>query len=266
MKSNRTIRLGRRAAGLALGLGLVIGGFAKPAAAVPPPERDWDLSVNVYGWLTEARLSVDGNVEGGYPGQQFTQYFNDDLIDAFNDWDGGGGGDIAFRYHRFVGRLEGAWVQSDFNSDGWLTNSFADAKFGFRVLDIRRPWSGDESMENAPRASVDLLVGARYRYMDIDVDVPNLVRDARQDWVDGIIGISSSVGLFPNLTLEMVADVGGFNIGSSSQLTYNLNPRLNYRAFDHFNIFVGYKHLKDEREGAKDVTLSGPQAGIGYSF
>jgi hypothetical protein len=232
---------------------------------VPPPEREWDLDVNIYGWLTAARLTVEGNVPGGFPGQRYTQYFDDDLGDAFSDWDGGGGGDIAFRYHRFVGRLDGAWVQSDFSDDGWLTNSIADLKVGFRVLDIRRPWSSDDSQYNAPRANLDLLIGARYRYMDIDVDAP-LIIDPSRDWVDGVVGFSSSVGLLPNLTLSMTADIGGFGIGSSSDLTYSLNPRLNYRAFDHFNFFVGYKHLYDDRGSDRDVMLTGPQVGIGYSF
>lgn len=253
-----------RVACAAASLVLLVAGAGN---AEPPPPRNWDLMVNLYGWIPASDLDVAGDIDGG----DFSRHYDKDLGDAFGDVDGGGGGDVSFRYGRLVGMFDGAWAQVDENSDGWFTNLVLDGKLGFRVLDLNPPLSSPDASD-AHRFTLDLLAGARYRVSETNVDADTRlgvgVRRWHDDWnwVDPVVGVGFSVGLLPNLSFSTVADVGGFDIGNSSHLTWSVNPRLSYRAWDHLNLFLGWKHLQEDHDGNLDLMLSGPQAGIGYAF
>lgn len=241
-------------------------GLTGVAFAEPPPERELDLGIGAYGCVPAVDLEVEGRHR--ITGDEFTRHFGKDLGDAFGDWDGGGGGYVDFRYRRFVALVDGAWVQSDFNSDGYNTSTIVDAKIGFRVLDVERPWSTTTGLD-APRLHLDLLAGARFHNSEIDVDDSSghvLDYDQHRDWLDPVVGLRWGVELIPNLSLGTVADIGGFDIGNASHLTWSVTPRLTYTAWDHFDLFVGWRHLSDDHDSEREVDLSGPQAGLGYRF
>jgi hypothetical protein len=251
-----------RHAGLtaAIFLGLVT------AAIAEPPPRQWDLGMGIYGWVPAADLKVGGRDR--VTGDRFSRNFHKDLGDAFEDWDGGGGGYLDFRYARFVALLDAVWVQSDYNSDGYQTSTLVDAKVGFRVLDTERPFS-QATANDAPRLYADLLVGARFHDHNANVDdTPDgsLSYDQHRDWWNPVVGMRWSADLTRNLSLGLVGDVGGFDIGNASSLTWSVQPRLNYRAWEHLDLFVGWRHLYDDRDREREVGLSGPQAGLGYRF
>jgi len=241
-------------------------GVVGVAAAEPPPEREWDLGIGAYGWLTAAELYVEGS--NRFTGDSFSRNFHKDLSDAFEDADGGGGGYVDFRWRRFVGLVDAAWVQSDYNGDGWQTSTLVDAKVGYRVLDVERPFSNATGLD-APRLHLDLMVGGRFHNSDANVDDVRgkpLDYDQHRDWINPVVGLRWRTELVRNLTLGAVFDIGGFDIGNASHLTYSLNPRLNYRAWDHLDLFIGWRRLVDEHDGEREVGLNGPQAGLGYSF
>ena len=248
----------------AVSLLLAITGVAK---AVPPPPRDWDLAIDLYGWIAASDLELRGTAFGG----EFANHYDKGLGSAFEDLDGGGGGDIMFRWKRLVAMFDGAWVQSDENSDGWFTNTIVDGKIGVRILDLNPPRSSVPSPDDGHHFTLDLLGGARYRNAETNVDInlngfgPQRFHDDR-DWVDPVVGLGMSVGLLPNLTFSTVADIGGFDVGNSSHLTWSVNPRITYKAWGHLNLFLGWKYLQENHDHHIDIMLNGPQAGIGYSF
>ncbi|MEB2344291.1 MAG: hypothetical protein OZ948_06080 [Deltaproteobacteria bacterium] len=246
--------------------GLVAAGsllLAATARAEPPPEREWDLGIGGYGWLTAAEMEVEGTHR--FTGERSTRNFHKDLGDAFEDADGGFGGYIDGRYQRFVGLVDGSWVQSDYNSNGWQTSTIVDAKLGYRVLDVVRPFSRSTGLD-APRLHVDLMAGARFHESNANADDHDLRYDQSRNWFSPLVGLRWRVELVPNLTLGATADIGGFDIGDASHLTWSVNPRLDYRAWEHVDFFVGWKRLSDDHDGEREVDLNGPQAGIGYRF
>lgn len=257
-KTSRWAAIGATTASLLLA-------FAGAATAEPPPARNWDLGINLYGWIPATDLEVDGTI--GDVG--FSRNYDKGLGDALEDLDGGGGGDISFRYMRFVGMVDGAWVQTDENSDGWFTNAIVDGRLGVRVLDLNPPVS-TATAGDARHVTLDLLAGARYRRAETNVDGDSRVGVVRWHddrwWVDPTVGLAFSVDLWPNLSFSTVADIGGFDIGNSSHLTWSVNPRISYRAWEHLNLFVGWKYLQEDHDGNIDMMLNGPQAGIGYAF
>lgn len=262
---HRRTKTSRRAA-IGVTAASLVFAFAGVAAAEPPPPRIWDLNLNLYGWIPATDLEVDGTIGDS----AFSRNYDKGLGEAFDDLDGGAGMDMAFRLHRFVTMWDGAWVQSDENSDGWFTNTIVDGRIGVRVLDLNPPVSSASADDGERRVTLDLLGGARYRRAETNVDGDSRFGVRRwhddREWVDPTVGMAFSVELVPNLSLSTVADIGGFDIGNSSHLTWSVNPRLSYRAFEHLNLFVGWKYLQEDHDDDIEMMLNGPQAGIGYVF
>ena len=176
--SRNTWQVACAAAATAIALSL-----AGAATAEPPPPRNWDLMVNLYGWIPASNLEVKGEADG-------------------NDFGG-------------------AWAQIDENGDGWFTNTILDGKVGYRVLDMNPPLLNRDA-DHGRHITLDLLAGARYRNAEtnVDADTPTSVRRWHDnwEWVDPVVGVAWSVELLPNLYLGTVADIGGFDIGNASSL------------------------------------------------
>lgn len=274
--SDRFAASRRRLLGAALAFSLV----CPLAASAEPPPDNWDLMIYAYGWAPTVLADGEATIDG----ELVSPEFDTDFSDVFSNWDFGAGAGIDFRYWRFVLLLDGVWVQSEVDDDirgvgvdGHLTNVVADGKAGFRVLDRTTPW-GDAQALDAPRLFVDLLAGARYWFVKNDaMDLEgfpignNLNYQTDQDWVDPLVGARVVVGVLPTLSFSVVGDVGGFDIGNGSELTWMVQPMLNWQPFERVSFHAGYKHLRADRERPSsnkdfDFELSGPTVGLGFHF
>lgn len=254
--------------------GLALLGLAIPAVAEPPTQPDWEVALFGYGWLiaTETEFETElGTFEA-----------DKGIVDNLEDLELAAMLALDVRYRRFVLFLDGIWARSGDESavgagrlDGDVTLAYVDAKLGFRLLDATTPWADAQQLD-APRIVVDLLGGARYWYTRIELDgrfpnVPDRQFDASKDWVDPLVGARVGVGLLPTLNLSVVGDVGGFDIGNGSELSWMVMPTLNWRPGDRWSFHIGYKHIEADRERPStnrnlDVELSGPVVGIGIHF
>jgi hypothetical protein len=247
---------------------------AGPVGAEPPPPRDWDLALFGYGWLAASEASFE---------TEFGDFEADKSItDNLEDLEFAVMGALDARYRRFVLFFDGVWMKVGDESsvvngrvDGDVTMAYADTKAGFRLLDTTAPWA-DASQLDAPRVAFDLLGGARYWYTrgEIDAHFPNAPDrqfDKTKDWVDLLVGARIFVGLLPTLNFSVIGDVGGFDIGNSSELTWMVMPTLNWRPWERWSFHLGYKHVRADRERPStnrdlDVELTGPVAGVGFHF
>lgn len=265
------MRLGCMAASAAW---LALLGFGAPAAAEPPPPREWDLAIFGYGWLAASEAEFDtrlGEVE-----------VDASISDNLEDLELGAMAALDARYRRFVVFLDGVWTQIGDESsvargrvDADVTLSYADAKLGVRLLDRAAPWA-DAAQLDAPRLRFDLLGGARYWYTRLEVDgrfpnAPDRQDDRVKDWIDPLVGARIGIGILPTLNLAVIGDVGGFDLGNGSEWTWMVMPTLNWRPGERWSFHVGYKHVHADRERpstnrSSDFELTGPIAGVGLHF
>lgn len=267
----------RRFLSFPLALLVMSSGFAPGSAAEPPPPRDWEMALFTYLWAAGVEAEVEtrvGDVE-----------IDQDFVDILEDLELGGMALVDARWRRLVLVFDAVYTKVGDESDvlGGLTRAdvdltqlILDVKLGFRVLDVAAPW-GDGSALDGPRVRFDLLAGARYWYNSADVDLNGSFGgfgrhfSPSNDWVDPVAGVRVGVGITRGVGFSVVADVGGLDIGDSSEFTWMVMPSLNWRAWDRVSVHIGYKHLDAERKRPStnndvDYTMSGPFLGLGFHF
>ena len=118
------------------------------------------------------------------------------------------------------------------------------------------------------KSKLDLVAGARYIYMDVELDGAinsNKVKSDDSDYaLDGIVGFEGKVQLNDRWYASLYADAGT----GDSKLTWQAWPGVGY-TFENFDVVAGYRHLKwetDDGEAIDDVSFSGPMLGMKFYF
>ncbi|QDT53590.1 hypothetical protein Pan44_16120 [Caulifigura coniformis] len=128
--------------------------------------------------------------------------------------------------------------------------------------------------------TVDLLGGARYYQVENDLRITpaggaTVQADMTKDWVDLVVGARTEVAITSELSGFLRADFGGFGIGTSSDLAWNLTTGAEYAcsALPGSSLVLGYRILsidETQKSGANrfvyDVTLHGPFTAIAFRF
>jgi hypothetical protein len=124
----------------------------------------------------------------------------------------------------------------------------------------------------------DLLGGLRYWDHKVELDqtdpvgfAPSIARSA--NWVDAFIGGRIVLDVNDNVALWFRGDVGGFSIGSSSDLTWTLAAMLELDLSDTWSLVVGYRYVDVDRSTGSglgqfdfDYELHGPIIGATVRF
>jgi hypothetical protein len=120
----------------------------------------------------------------------------------------------------------------------------------------------------------DLTAGVRWNHLDAVIDlkapVPMRVEKSR-DWVDPVVGVVLRTPGKGRLHGTLVADVGGFGIGS--ELTWQVFPTVGVQVSKRLSIEAGYRFLDvdyETGEGAErfeyDMLYQGPVVGLTFRF
>jgi hypothetical protein len=118
------------------------------------------------------------------------------------------------------------------------------------------------------RTSLDLLAGARYFNLDLDLETEVGGRKTKysdsEDVLDGIIGAQVLFDISEKWYLSCYADVGT----GDSKLTWQVWPGVGYR-FENVDVVAGYRHLEWETDGGDtidDINFNGPMLGVKAYF
>ena len=144
-----------------------------------------------------------------------------------------------------------------------LVQYILELNAGYQIFDLDAPYSlvrGDEL-----RTRGELYAGARYLSMKPEIEIQVGAQRADignwESWVDGVVGARLAFDLSENVALGIQGDVGGFDVGQSSKLTWMQITSLSWRYSDSMTLALGYKFLDVEREVGDDtleLQLRGP--------
>ena len=117
--------------------------------------------------------------------------------------------------------------------------------------------------------NLDILGGARYLYMDVNLKF-NVLPDLGDDGsvINGVVGFRGNVQLDKNWNMPFYYDVGK----GDSELTYQAFAGVNY-SFSRFDLSAGYRYMKfkfDDDDEFGDVlnnlVVKGPMVGAKFWF
>jgi opacity protein-like surface antigen len=227
-------------------------------------ETGWSYSATVYGWFSGLDSSVDTPV-----GEVETKL---DFSDVWDKLDMAFFGSFEARHGRwgFIGDL----IYSDLGSK-------EDTPFGtlFKEAEVQTALTlftgyAVYRVSDTPQAQVDIGGGLRGNHLSIDVDLKgNLARDRSfsysESWVDPVIAARVRVPFSERWFGAAFADLGGFGIGDSSDLTWQAFAGVGYRFNDTWSTQLGYRYLSiDKTLDGNDVELDlyGPLLGVTARF
>jgi hypothetical protein len=192
--------------------------------------------------------------------------------------------------------------------DTKTTMVMVDLRGGWRVFNQptsilagrAEPEKGDER-----RFTIELTAGGRLWYLKADIDVSsppivipgfslqpttplppldlpdlqvpgttlagiNLDVDQSTWWVDPVVGFRTNVDATDRLSFTVLGDVGGFDLGASSQNTWQAMGMVGWRVSRGWTLRLAYRALSLRREGKSgpdmDVLMFGPLLGATYEF
>jgi hypothetical protein len=146
------------------------------------------------------------------------------------------------------------------------------------IVDFGASWAAARWGEAAQGKGgvFDLFFGGRFWSVDTELkaEIPSFAGELKVGetvaWVDPVVGARISADLTRKLTLVGRADIGGFDLGNASKLTWSASAFLGWHFTPLFSAYVGYKHLVIEREDDKanslDLAFSGPALGVAFTF
>lgn len=300
--------------------------IARPASALPPEDKDWEVQATLYGWMA----SIDAEVSAGGVSRDFEVDFKDILDDL--GW--AVMGNVEARWKRALvivdtlgmqvvsdvsdgprvrpyagpgGNVAGDLTLGGFDVHTRLTTWALDTKLGFRALSfpVVKLIGRNEQPDDRRHFDLDLFAGARYwnvtnkTGIEVDpatltvngtpaplpgildrigsrngVDFPgtfvNGVDRSRQetvDWVDPIVGARITADVTRRWSLFLLGDVGGWNVGNASDLTWQGMLGSRIQLTEHFGLQTGYRALGvDRNETFESTILHGPQIGMFVNF
>jgi hypothetical protein len=248
--------------------------------------KDWEFIIIPYAWLTG--LNGDITVRGR------TAEVDASFSDLFENLD------IAAMLHgevwwkrKFGVFVDSVYAKLSVDGDINLPNSGSVdidnttklflLEFGglYRAgtWDIGSPYNSFVQ-RSKPSVTLDLLAGGRYWYMKNELDIhgplgvlPSEI-DGDKDWFDFIVGGRVMLDFYKKLTFEVRTDIGGFGLGFSSDISWNIVSVIAYELpWYRITPLIGYRALYDDYSDGSgnnrfenNTWMHGPVIGVAFRF
>ena len=237
---------------------------ADPTAArnVPGKEQTWEFNVTPYLWLMgmDGDLRVDDttvDIDVGF--SDLEDNINWGLMFQAEAWKG----KLGFYVNPVISQLEVEAESAGGDVDVTTTMYLTDFGVYYRFL-------GERTKEGRLRIA-DASIGGRYFYLDNEIDFPVIADvDGSTDFIDLTVGGRYGMEVTDRLGFFLQGDIGGFDLGSSSQFAWNAIGLVFWNVGKHGRLLAGYRYLYADRDkgGSTGVEMAfeGPLLGYEFSF
>jgi hypothetical protein len=223
------------------------------------PGEKWEFHLQGYGWIAAMdTTSADGD--------EISLSF-EDIIENLDFVVMAGGG---ARKGLWSLNADLVYLNLGSSSDQSLNPLLVLDRVGLKSVIVTA--SGGYTVVDESEGHLDLLLGGRYLYIDVDLDIktaaplPPLGTELSADGsnIDGIIGVKGEYNFSEKVFLPFYADVGT----GESDLTWQVFGGIGYR-FETFEAVLGYRYLKwefDNNAALEDLAVGGPILGARFRF
>ncbi|MHC4525931.1 MAG: porin family protein [Planctomycetota bacterium] len=242
-------------------------------------ENGWKVSAAPYFWAP----SIDGDSTISGATAAIDLSFSD-IMDDFDVWG------ISNRVEAWKGDwgliFDGMYV--DMETEGELTDpppagevdvdiesGTADFALAYKLVDLPLEEGTSRKLMFSP------LGGLRYQYFKQEItlkaDHPlgpaGTTLGTSKDWVEPFVGAQFRYDLTEKLAVISRADIGGFGIGSASDLTWNFVIGMDWTFKDNMDLKFGYRVMDMDYSNGSGLDefgfngkLSGPIIGLNIHF
>jgi hypothetical protein len=247
------------------GLLLAGNGFAADDEVADDEANDWKFAVEGYLWAA----SVDYETREGT-----SSYVS--LRDLLDDLDIMGFGAVGARKGKFSLMADGVYIGI---SDSETISENTELGIPKQKLEVDLDgWistlAGGYTIVKSDTHFMDLIGGARYLHLELDLDVKlkTLDKKASADYSggvwNGIVGVRGQIDMAPQWYLNYYLDVGTGETSWTAQMLASVGYRM-----DVLDLIVGYRQTyyqfdKSDKFGkAMDhMSFQGPIVGLRYEF
>jgi len=239
--------------------------FCSPVNGATDDEWEWQISP--YFFLPAA--DVDSTVDGSTVGIDMS--FGD-ILDDFDVFA------FSIRTEAWKGKwgivFDGIWTDLDgeFGPDDMID---VDIKDG--IVDILAGYRIKTDASNGRGLIFDIMPGLRYHYMKqkikVDIPLPPPFPTANvggsEDWVEPVIGGRVVWPFAEKWSLVVRGDMGGFGIGSASDLTWSITGGVGFQFSEKWMLKLGYRYYDidySKGSGSNEFGLDGSLDGLYLGF
>lgn len=246
----------------------------------PSDSKKWQFEFTPYVWLPSVNADITvgaATVDVDIPFSDIWDNFDVfSLAGRFEAWKGGRWGLI----------LDGIYIVLDTDTGGANLETdlvLIDYAAGYRVAEVPLGSREESSTESkSPALWFDAIGGLRYGYFKAEITLRasgpiigerSITLRESEDWVEPFIGGRIGVQVTEKFSLEFRGDVGGFGLGSATDLTWNFIGGIDYRPWKLASFKLAYRVLGiDYEQGSGsdklglDGIMHGPLLGLTFYF
>ncbi len=228
----------------------------------------------LYLWLP----MMDGDVTARGVSSDVNLAFSD-VIDLLSELEAGLMGHVEVQSGDFSFFFDGVYLR--LADESKISSGEIEVEIEETILELGAGYGLGEvdlgTTEHPHPVYFEVIGGVRWVELELDVDVQlgpaSRDGDAGYDWFDPFVGMRVQAPLADSLSLSLRGDVGGFGIGTASDLSWQLAATLHYDISSSLFVSLGYRALDidyDRGSGANkfeyDLLTHGPLLGLAYRF
>lgn len=240
---------------------VLIAAIAFPAPALA---QDWDYTATLYGWfpgVTTALETPQGELESEVDFEEILETLDIAALGAFEARNG---------RLSLIGDLQFFDISAE--EEAPFGTLFSRAEVDSRITLVSA--YATYAVVDQPNMRVD--IGGGLRYYDASIDTflegaaaPDTLYSDDGSWMDVLVAARVNRSFGQHWYGVAYADVGGFGIGDSSDLSWQAFVGAGYRFNQTWSVVGGYRHLSIDRAFERtDITseISGALLGVQASF
>jgi len=248
--------------------------YAQETPSKEPAKSKWEFEFIPYFWM--AGISGDVGVKG------VTEHVSQSFSDILHDLKFGAQGHLEARNDRWGLFFDVTYL--NLSTDGSVNLPIGPVKADVGIQEWLLELGGSYQLARWPLGkeegmalALDVLGGGRYWNLSTDIDITGPVLghefggSESKQWIDPFVGLRARLNLTKDLSLALRGDVGGFDIGS--KISWNGIIVLGYSVSRVVSLWLGYRALYVDYESGSgrnkfefDVTMHGPEIGVGFRF
>jgi len=259
--------------------GVVFLCMAEPTSAQSDLGVDtWDFQFTPYFWLAE--LDGDSTLSGimGSAELEFSELW--DFVDfgasgRLEAWNGKWGFLVDASYLDLGADYTTSVGPAAIDTEVDLRQTIVDIGLAYRLIHKPVGRDGTQSLALEP------LGGVRYEYLKQEAKLnvaagpfaAGTTIGGDEEWVEPFVGVRLTWAISETLAAAIRGDIGGFGIGSASDLTWNLLAGVDWQFRKNMSLKAGYRILDIDYERGSgtsafglDAQMKGPILGLSIYF